>query len=68
MNTFMHHQQQMAESSTANFVRFTHLRDFIQLVVQYFHIDVAYKIKSSLTIQNREAQKSLEHIIEDTEK
>ncbi|CAD8111783.1 unnamed protein product [Paramecium primaurelia] len=64
----MHHQQQMEESSTANFIRFTHLNDLIQMVVQYFHIDVAYKIKSSLNNQNRKAQKGLEHIIEDTEK
>ncbi|CAK91154.1 unnamed protein product (macronuclear) [Paramecium tetraurelia] len=68
MNSIMHHQQQMAETSTANFVRFAQLSDLIQQVVSHFQIDAANEIESNLAHQRREAQRGVEYIIEDTEK
>ncbi|CAD8120312.1 unnamed protein product [Paramecium sonneborni] len=68
MNIIMHQQQQMAETSTANFVRFSHLSDLIQQVVSYFQINTGNEIESTLAHQRKEAQKGLEYIIEDTEK
>ncbi|CAD8112157.1 unnamed protein product [Paramecium sonneborni] len=68
MNTIMHQQQQMAETSTSNFVRFAHLSDLIQQVISHFQIDASNEIEGNLAHQRKEAQKGLEYIIEDTEK